>query len=287
MALPQPFDLDLLGRRRARAARAPERVLHRTVIDLISERLIEVNRTFPTAAVIGPAADFWADALRDHPRIGALAAHPDTPVLGIGAESLDLVIHALALHWSNDPVGALIQMRRALRPDGLMLAAFFGGQSLRELRGAFAAAEVAVTGGLSPRVAPMGELRDLGHLLQRAGFAMPVADVERFTLSYPDPLALMHDLRAMGETNVMVDRHRRPLRRAVLRETCARYIAGHGGADGRIPATVEVVVLTGWAPGPGQPEPRRPGSATTRLADALRTTERPLGEPADPRRDGG
>lgn len=193
----------------------------------------------------------------------------DDEALDLEPASLDLVIHALGLHWANDPVGQLIQSRRALRPDGLLIAVLFGGETLRELRQALAEAEVSETGGLSPRVAPMAEIRDLGGLMQRAGLALPVADSLRVPVSYPSMLALMRDLRAMGETNVLVERLRRPSRRGMFAAAAVGYAARHGDGEGRIPATFELMVLTGWAPAASQPQPLRPGSATSRLADAL------------------
>lgn len=266
---PALFDRDLLAQRRARALRqGPADFLHEAMADEIAERLKEVNRTFRDAAVVGPRAELWADRLATAGLSRPLAV-PDAETLSLDEAAHDLVVHALALHWSNDPVGQLIQLRRALKPDGLMLAVLFGGDTLSELRAVLAEAEVETLGGLSPRVAPMGEIRDLGGLLQRAGLALPVADSRRIDVSYGSALALMRDLRAMGETNVMVDRLRRPMPRAMLAQACALYATRWGGGDGRVPATFEVVTLTGWAPGPGQPQPLRPGSAAVRLADAL------------------
>lgn len=226
-----------------------------------------MNRTFRDCAVIGPRAGIWAGHLSAPDRHWQKVA--DAEVLDLEPESLDLVVHALGLHWANDPVGQLIQSRRALRPDGLLVAVLFGGETLRELRQALAEAEVELTGGLSPRVAPMGEIRDLGGLMQRAGLALPVADSLRVPVSYPSMLALMHDLRAMGETNVLRERLRRPSRRNVFAAAAAGYAARHGDAEGRIPATFDFVFLTGWAPASSQPQPLRPGSAVSRLADAL------------------
>jgi SAM-dependent methyltransferase len=277
---PALFDHDLLALRRARAARlGGADFLHRAAAAEIAERLKEIKRSFRAPAVVGPRAALWAEILAD----GGLPAPrivPDAEVLDLEAESHDLVVHGLALHWANDPVGQLVQARRALRPDGLMLAALFGGETLHELRGALAEAEIAILGGLSPRVAPMGELRDLGGLLQRAGLALPVADSRRFDVTYASPLALMRDLRAMGETNVMHDRLRRPMPRALLAHACATYADRFGAADGRLPATFDVIFLTGWAPAPDQPRPLRPGSAAMRLAEALGVPEQSAGEKA-------
>jgi SAM-dependent methyltransferase len=277
---PALFDADLLALRRRRAARlGPADVLHEVAAADVEERLAAVNRRFTAPAVVGPRAALWADLLG----LPNARTVPDADILDLEPASRDLVVHALALHWANDPVGQLVQARRALRPDGLFLAALFGGETLAELRTALAEAEVETLGGLSPRVAPMGEIRDLGGLLQRAGFALPVADSRRYDLSYPDALALMRDLRAMGETNVLRDRLRRPTPRSLLARAAATYAARFGRPDGRVRATFEVIFLTGWAPAPDQPQPLRPGSAAARLADALGTAERSAGEPANPR----
>jgi SAM-dependent methyltransferase len=279
-APPRLFDLDLLARRRARAARlGPADFLHAAVAAEVSERLNEVNRRFRAPALVSPRGAVWARALADAGLAEPLTVG-DAEVLPLGEGAHDLVVHGLALHWSNDPVGQLVQARRALRPDGLFVGALFGGETLVELRAALAEAEVAELGGLSPRVAPMGEIRALGGLLQRAGFALPVADSRRFDVSYGSALDLMRDLRAMGETNVMVDRLRRPMRRAMLARAAALYADRFGTGDGRVRATYEVVFLTGWAPGPGQQQPLRPGSARARLADALGVPERSAGDKA-------
>lgn len=264
---PALFDADLLAMRRARAARS-RRVdfLQAEVAADVSERLTAVNRTFRDAAIIGPMADLWARVL-EVPAAAHIEPHER---LALAEGGFDLVIHALALHWANDPVGQLIQSRRALRPDGLFLAALFGQGTLAELKAALAEAEAEVTGGISPRVAPMADIRDLGGLLQRAGFAMPVADSRQITVSYDEPFALMHDLRRMGETNVLRDRLRRPTRRTVMARAAAAYARHSSLPGGRVAATFNVLFLTGWAPDASQPKPLRPGSAAARLADALR-----------------
>jgi SAM-dependent methyltransferase len=276
---PALFDADLLALRRARAARlGPADFLQEAVAAEVAERLGEVNRRFRAPAIVGPRAALWAAALG----LPQTRLVPDAEVLDLEQTTHDLVVHALALHWSNDPVGQLVQARRALRPDGLLLAALFGGETLHELRAALAEAEVEILGGLSPRVAPMGEIRDLGGLLRRAGFALPVADSRRYDVSYPSAFALMRDLRAMGETNVQRDRLRRPTPRALLARAAAAYADRFADAGGRVRATFEVIFLTGWAPAAGQPRPLRPGSAAARLADALGAVERSAGEPAKP-----
>ena len=279
MTPPPPlFDPDLLALRRARAARGGDEAdfLRERAAAEIAERLSEVNRRFQAPVVIGPKAALFAEAA------GLTEARllPEAEVLDLAEGEADLVIHALALHWANDPVGQIAQARRALRPDGLFLGALFAGETLWELRQALARAEVEVTGGLSPRVAPMGEIRDLGGLLQRAGLALPVADAARFTVSYESMFPLLRDLRAMGETNVMAERARRPAPRALFLRAAEIYAERFGDAEGRVPATFEIVYLTGWAPAPGQQRPLRPGSAAARLAEALGAEERSAGERA-------
>lgn len=294
---PRLFQTGLLAARRDRGARMGfangADFVHRAVAEEIALRLSEVARQFEAAALIGSGGRLQADAIRQATghvpasvlelapsRAEALGIEPvqtlDPLALAPGAH--DLIVSALELHWQNDPVGQLIQMRRALRPDGLMLAALFGGETLIELRTALAEAEVAVSGGLSPRIAPMADVATLGALLQRAGFAMPVADRMVLTASYPDAAALMRDLRAMGETNILSDRRRVPMRRAMLAACEEIYAARYADADGRVRATFEIVMLTGWAPGPEQPQPKRPGSAKARLADALGVPEISAGE---------
>lgn len=226
--------------------------------------------------MVSPRGALWSAALAAA-GLPAPRSVPDAETLALDPGAHDLVVHAMALHWANDPVGQLVQARRALRPDGLLLAVCLGGATLSELRAALAEAETEVTGGLSPRVAPLGELRDLGALLQRAGLAMPVADAARLTVRYESAFHLMRDLRAMGETNVMIDRLRRPTRRAVFARAAEIYAERFGEADGRVRATFETLTLTGWAPDPNQQQPLRPGSAAQRLADALGTEERPTG----------
>lgn len=277
---PRLFDTDLLARRRARAAAlGAVDVLHEAVAEEVSERLREVNRSFRAAALVGPRPEPWAEALAGA-GVEVIRRLPDAEVLDLEEGAHDLVVHGLTLHWANDPVGQLVQARRALRPDGLLVAALFGGQTLAELREVLGAAEIAVRGGLSPRVAPMGEIRDLGALLQRAGLALPVADSLRLDLSYPSASALMRDLRSMGETNVLADRDRRPMPRAMLELASGLYAERYGRPDGRVGASFEVIFLTGWAPAPSQQKPLRPGAATTRLADALGTTEHSAGDKA-------
>ncbi|MFI4936696.1 MAG: methyltransferase domain-containing protein, partial [Caulobacterales bacterium] len=204
----------------------------------------------------------------------------DEERLPFAPESLDLAVSALALHWTNDFIGALIQIRQALRPDGLFLGAILGGATLTELRQALTAAELDLTGGAGPRVSPFADAVDGGAILQRAGFALPVTDVDRVTVRYPHILALMADLRAMGETNVLAESSGRPLSRALIERAGEIYAERFAEGDGRLVATFEIITLTGWAPHPGQQQPLRSGSARMRLADALGAEEKPAGEKA-------
>ncbi|GMG82363.1 methyltransferase domain-containing protein [Paralimibaculum aggregatum] len=295
---PEIFETAALGRRRDRAMACGfadgADFLWRIAADGIAERLADTPRGFPRAVLLGTGAGAVAAALPakagserllqlDPSAAMARAAGPGALVdpcetLPLEPAAADLALSVLLMHWQNDPVGHLVQLRRALAPDGLAIAVLFGGQSLAGLRAAFASAEAEILGGITPRVAPMAELRDLGALMQRAGFAMPVADRETLTASYADPLALMRELRAMGETNILKGRARGLLRRDVLARAAELYAAHWGTAEGRVEAVFELVFLTGWAPGPGQPEALRPGSATTRLADVLGTVEIPSGE---------
>lgn len=272
MTEPAPLiDRDALARHRLRAAGDPALFLHDAARDEVQDRLSVVNRQFTSPVVVTPFPQVWEGLLP------GLTMLPDSDVLTLQAGAHDLVIHAMALHWANDPVGQLVQCRRALAADGLCLALSLGGQTLTELRAALGQAEIEVTGGLSPRVLPMGEIRDLGGLLQRAGLALPVADSFTLTASYRSALHLMHDLRAMGETNALTDRLRRPTRRAVMLRAAALYAETYG-SDDRVPASFEIVTLTGWAPDASQQKPLRPGSAAQRLSDALRTQETPLND---------
>ncbi|MEX5728002.1 SAM-dependent methyltransferase [Rhodovulum iodosum] len=281
MTPPDLTDRTALCRQRARASRggAPALFLHDLAAAEIQERLEEVNRTFSAPAVVSPFPEVWGGLLPGARHV------QDTELLALDPGAHDLVVHALCLHWANDPVGQLVQCRRALAPDGLFLGVLFGGRTIQELRAALAEAEVAVAGGLSPRVAPMGEIRDLGALLQRAGLALPVADSLPHTVSYETPFHLMRDLRAMGEGNALAGRHRRPAPRALFDAMARTYSERFAAPDGRIPATFEMIFLTGWAPAASQPRPLRPGSAARRLADALDTEEHRTSGDAGPPRD--
>lgn len=270
--VPSLTDRAALDRNRARALRlGPVDFLHRIAADEIEDRLAEVNRRFSDIAVVTGHADFWRRA------IPGARILPDAPVLDLRPGAHDLVIHAMALHWAEDPVGQIAQSARALRPDGLFLAVCPGGRSLHELRDALTRAEAEVAGGLSPRVLPMGEIRDLGGLLPRAGLALPVADQIAQAVSYRSLFHLAADLRGMGEGNALAQRLRQPTRRDVLLRAAALYAEMHPDPrDGtRIRASFELVFLTGWAPDASQQQPLRPGSAKVPLAEALASTRRP------------
>jgi SAM-dependent methyltransferase len=292
------FDRRLLIARRNRVAAGAVRheFLLARAADDIAERLGAVRRVFPTALVLGAYHGLLGRRLRRIPGIevvfdlepaARLLAQCDGPrveadeeALPFAEGSLDLVVSALSLQFVNDLPGALVQVRRALRPDGLLLAAMLGGSTLTELRTALLQAEEETEGGASPRVAPFADVRDLGAMLQRAQFALPVVDADTVTVTYPHPLALLHDLRAMAATNVLHARRRTPLRRATLARALEVYGERFALPDGRVPATFEIMTLTGWAPHPSQQKPLQPGSAGMRLADALGAVERTAGEKA-------
>jgi NADH dehydrogenase [ubiquinone] 1 alpha subcomplex assembly factor 5 len=290
------FDRPALRARRDRASpgTGPD-FLFAEATERLLDRLADIDRRFPAALDLGCRDGALGRAIAGRggieflvqadpsPRFVArtagtrLAAEPEA--LPFAPASFDVVLSVLLLHWVNDLPGALLQLRRALKPDGLLLVSLLAGDTLGELRECLMAAELAEEGGISPRVSPFAEPRELGALLQRAGFAMPVVDSDRLTVTYPDALALMRELRLMGESNALVERRRGFSRRATLLRAAALYGEKFGQADGRIPASFEIVTLTGWAPHPGQPQPLRPGSATARLASALDSTEQPAGEP--------
>ena len=300
------FNRRHVRRHRDRAARAPEDAafLMREVAERLVERLDDVTRKFPTALDLGcrdgmvgrllggrggvetlvqcDLSTAMAEAATRRGRAGALCLAADEEALPFADGAFDLVLSAGGLHWVNDLPGALLQICRALKPDGLFLAAMFGGETLKELRQAVADAEIAEEGGLSPRVSPFADVENMGGLLQRAGFRLPVVDRDTIAVSYGDPMRLMADLAAMGESNASA--HRRPglTRRATLARAAARYREVFEDKDGRMPATFQVIFLTAWAPGPDQPKALRPGSAKTRLADALGTVEIPAGDKATP-----
>lgn len=263
---PTLTDRAQLTRARARAVSAAL-FLHHEAIAEIKDRLELVNKRFTAPAVVTGFPQLWQSAFPEARVV------EDAETLDLAPGAHDLVIHGLALHWANDPVGQLIQARLALKPDGLCIAATFGGQTLHELRACLAEAEAEVSGGLSPRVAPMADIRDYGALLQRAGLALPVADSLRLNVQYRDIWALMQDLRQMGETNALASRRKAPTVRKTFARAAEIYAEHHAAKNGHIVATFELIMLTGWAPDPSQPQPLRPGAATARLAEALGTTE--------------
>jgi SAM-dependent methyltransferase len=292
---PLLFDRALIRARRARAAAiGPATFLLDRVADDLADRLVAVLRRFDLALDLGTPGEAVRAALTRLGSVGGVisastilkensaTALPfvlaDEEALPFRDGAFDLVVSALALQFVNDLPGALIQIRRALKPDGLLLAALAGGETLTELRQAFAAAESEIESGVSPHVAPFADLRDLGALLQRAGFALPVTDVDRLTVRYDNAFALMHDLRRMGATNALFDRRRVPLKRATLLRMAEIYAGRFADADGRVRATFEIVWLSGWVPHPSQQQPLKPGSAKSRLAEALGTREIPAGE---------
>ncbi|THD83335.1 MAG: methyltransferase domain-containing protein [Phenylobacterium sp.] len=290
-APPRLFDRTLHRRRldRAAAGFGQADFLHRRAALDLAERLEPIMRDFPVAVELSSRAGAFREALTESPageRVGLLVETDlsaamlrgrggprvalDEERLPFAAESLDLVVSTLGLHWTNDVVGALIQARLALRPDGLFLGAFLGGGTLTELRRSLVGAEAELLGGAGSRVSPFADVADAAGLLQRAGFALPVADVDRVTVRYADPLKLLLDLRQMGETNVLAERHPRGLSKALVGRACEYYLEHFAGPDGRVPATFEIVTLTGWAPG-GVPQP----------ASRPRRAVRPSAAPSD------
>ncbi|MBP30654.1 MULTISPECIES: methyltransferase domain-containing protein [Methylobacterium] len=280
------FDTALARRRLARAqGRGYAGFLVDRLAEDLDDRLGAVLRRFTSVLDLAtpvPVAARMLAARYPEARQLRLAARPETggglivgdpEALPLAAGSLDLAVSLLSLHAVNDLPGTLIQLRRALRPDGLFLGCLLGGATLTELRQSFAQAESEVEGGISPRVAPFAAVREAGGLLQRAGFALPVADTDTLTVRYADPFGLMRDLRAMGMTNVLTERRRTPLRRATLLRTAEIYAERFADPDGRVRATFEVLWLSGWVPHETQQKPLRPGTAKTRLADALGTVE--------------
>ncbi|MFT5540791.1 MAG: NADH dehydrogenase [ubiquinone] 1 alpha subcomplex assembly factor 5 [Alphaproteobacteria bacterium] len=302
LAPPAPFDRTAVRAHRARAsAKLPDHdFLFAETADRLLERLGDINREFAGVLDLGCRGGRLGSALQARPGLSqivpsqivqcdlapemAARAHAanglntiaaDEEWLPFAPESFDLIVSNLALHWVNDLPGALTQIRRALRPDGLFLAAMFGAGTIEQLRTALMAAEIEIEGGASPRVSPFAEVRDAGDLLTRAGFALPVADLDTITVSFESALHLMRDLSAMGEAGAVHERRKNFTRRATLMAAAQHYPTT---ADERIEATFEVIWLAGWAPGPGQQQPLKPGSAKTRLADHLGATEQPAGD---------
>jgi SAM-dependent methyltransferase len=294
------FDRRLVRRHRDRAAAtiSDYSFLFDAVALRLADRLLDITRRFPNCLDLGCRGSAMARALSERRDIEMLVQCDLSPLMAraakvqaegsgqvmmqLGADeeclpfapaSFELVVSALTLHWTNDLPGALIQIRQALKPDGLFLGAMLGGDSLHELRTALLQAEIEIEGGASPRMSPLADLRDAGALLQRAGFALPVADTDRITVSYPNAFKLMQDLRGMGETNAIHERRRTLTRRATLFRAAEIYQEMFADADGRVPATFDVLTLTGWAPDASQQQPLRPGSAKSRLAEALGVSE--------------
>lgn len=297
------FDRRLLRLHRERAAIGLERhdFLLREIAGRLAERLDVVNRTFPLALDLGCHGGALAAALGGRKGIERLiqcdsshamarrAANNGQPslaaaedLLPFAAACFDLVLSNLSLHWVNDLPGCLLQIRQTLKSDGLFLAALLGGATLHELRDVLMEAELATSGGAGPRVSPFVDLRDAGALLQRAGFALPVADSDTLTVTYTDLPALLRDLRGMGETNALLARPNKPLSRAALAQAGDLYRRRHTDREGRLMATFQIIYLTGWAPHETQQKALRPGSARSRLADALGTREVPAGDKARP-----
>lgn len=288
MESPAPFDRQAQRLHRDRAARTASEsseFLFREVGERLLDRLDDVTHSFPLALELGARDGALRAGLEQRngiktliqsevstrflDRAKGLRLVADEELPPLAEASLDLVMSNLALHWVNDIPGALSQIRRALKPDGLFLASILGGETLFELRQVLADAEVAVTGGLSPRLSPMIDVRDAGGLLQRVGFDLPVVDIDRIDVSYPDALALMRDLRAMGETNAVAERPRGMARRDVMLSAAALYAERFADSEGRIPATFDALFLTGWTPHASQQQPLRPGSGQISLKEVL------------------
>jgi SAM-dependent methyltransferase len=284
------FDRSLLRKRRDRAASgfAAHDFLLREAAERLCDRLSDVTRSFPVALDLGCHTGEMAQTLNGRGGIQQLVqcdlspamadraaanGHPtlcaDEEWLPFADHSFDLVLSCLSLHWVNDLPGALVQIRRILKPDGLFLAVLLGGQTLKELRACLNEAEIELEGGLSPRVSPFADVRDLGGLLQRAGFTLPVVDADQIPVSYGDPMRLLADLRGMGESNAVASQRRGMMRRNTLLYALSLYQSRFSGTDGRLPATFEILSMTAWAPHPDQPRPLAPGSAAVSLADAL------------------
>jgi NADH dehydrogenase [ubiquinone] 1 alpha subcomplex assembly factor 5 len=288
MAQAAVFDRTQVRRQRDRAAAtfADHSFLFDEVAERIGDRLLDVTRKFPLALDLGCHTGGLARVLGTRggierlvrcdlspamvQRAGGQAVAGDEEALPFADQSFDLVLSNLSLHWVNDLPGALIQINRALKPDGLLVATMLGGETLRELRRCFIEAEVAEEGGAGPRISPFADVRDVGALLQRAGFALPVVDIDDITVTYAEPLRLLADLRGMGETNAALARRRSPTRRATVVRALELYREHYAGADGRVPATFQILTLTAWRPHESQQKPLARGSGKTSLTDALR-----------------
>jgi SAM-dependent methyltransferase len=294
MKTPELFDRKLLLARRKRALKlGAETFLLDRVAEELVERLAAVKRHFPLALDLGTPGDSLSRALANSGQVDrVIASEPlvashgenfariasDEEMLPFCEASFDLVASALSLQWVNDLPGTLVQIRRALKPDGLLIAALIGGETLHELRESFAIAESEISGGASPRVSPFAEVRSLGSLLQRAGYALPVIDSDRHVVRYRTPFDLFRDLRRMGATNALLERSRKPLTKKIVSRAAEVYAERFSDPDGRLRATFDVLWISGWAPHESQQQPLRPGSAKMRLADALGVQEKPAGE---------
>jgi SAM-dependent methyltransferase len=287
-----PFEPRLVRQHKRRAAKRFREAafLHRRVVGDLADRLEAIPRPFPRALALG-GGGLFSEELALRPELGARIGEVIEADVGSGVEldpehlpfaegAFDLVVSPLALHSVNDLPGALIQIRRALKPDGLMLASLFGGETLNELRLSLIEAESELTGGAGPRVAPFADLADVAGLLQRAGFALPGADRDVIAVRYGEPMRLLLDLRAMGETAALAERNPRGLSRPILARAFEIYRQRFSDEEGRVRATFEILTATGWAPHEGQQRPLKPGGAKARLADALKTTEQNAGEKA-------
>lgn len=295
------FDRSLVRRHRDRAAAriGDFSFLFDTVAQRMADRLLDIARGFPACLDLGSRGNELAGTLAARPDVSILVRGDLSPTMAKASESVrlsnavvavdeeqlpfaaasfELVTSNLSLHWTNDLPGALIQIRQVLKPDGLFLGTMLGGETLHELRSVWLQAEAEQEDGASPRISPLADLRDAGALLQRAGFALPVADSDRITVSYPNALKLMQDLRGMGETNAIHERRKSMTRRATLFRAAEIYQEQFGDSEGRIPATFDILTLTGWAPDASQQQPLRPGSARSRLADALGVPEQSADE---------
>lgn len=287
MNSPRPFEPRLVRqrKRRARTTFRDASFLHERVAADLAERLEAIPRPFPRVLALG-GGGLFSEEIASRPELAGRIGHVveadlaeiDPEHLPYAAHSFDLIVSPLALHWVNDLPGALIQLRLALKPDGLLLASLFGGETLQELRLALIESESELTGGAGPRVAPFADLQDVAGLLQRAGYALPAADRDVVTVRYGEPMRLLADLRATGETAALSERSPRGLSRRILARAFEIYRERFSDDENRVRATFEVLTATGWAPHESQQKPLRPGSAKTRLADALGTKEQSAGE---------
>jgi NADH dehydrogenase [ubiquinone] 1 alpha subcomplex assembly factor 5 len=281
------FDRQTVRRHRDRACQtlADHDFLFREVAERLLDRLDDITYKFPTAVDLGSRTGILKEHLSGRGGIetliqcdlspamahqsGALSLVGDEEFLPFREGSIDLALSCLNLHWVNDLPGALLQIRKALKPDGLFLAAVFGGETLRELRDSFEQGELKIEGGVSPRISPFIRAEDLGKLLQRAGFALPVVDLDTITVSYGEVLKLLGDLRGMGESNAVMERRKNPTRRETLMAAIAHYLETYGDDDGRVPATFQVLFITAWAPAPTQQQPALRGAPAPHMGDLI------------------